>query len=72
MSAALFAAIIGLGVSLAATPAVATAARRLRLFDAPGGYKAHRKLTPLLGGLAVAAVVVGSGGGHQYGNHAPC
>lgn len=37
------------------TPAAIRAARRLKFFDCPEGYKAHRVPTPYLGGLAVLA-----------------
>lgn len=40
--------------SLVATPAMAWTARRLGVFDLPGGYKAHAGATPMLGGVAVA------------------
>jgi len=36
-------------------PVVIGAARRWRVLDRPGGYKAHAQPTPLLGGLIVAA-----------------
>jgi len=54
--------IVGLlstAVSAAATPVVARLARRFGALDRPAGYKAHARPTPLLGGLAIAAGVVG-------------
>lgn len=42
-------------VALAAVPVVTGLARRLAIVDQPGGYKAHRAPTPLLGGLPVGA-----------------
>jgi UDP-GlcNAc:undecaprenyl-phosphate/decaprenyl-phosphate GlcNAc-1-phosphate transferase len=47
--------VIGAVVSALATPLLAWVARRLGALDHPGGYKAHRGSTPLLGGLALAA-----------------
>jgi UDP-GlcNAc:undecaprenyl-phosphate GlcNAc-1-phosphate transferase len=46
---------LAFAVTLAATPLAGWLARRFDLLDRPGGYKAHRQATPLLGGLAVAA-----------------
>jgi UDP-GlcNAc:undecaprenyl-phosphate GlcNAc-1-phosphate transferase len=43
-----------------ASPLVIAAARRWELVDRPGGYKAHREATPLLGGLIVAAGLAAS------------
>ncbi len=51
----LIAALIGVCVSFVTTPVAAAVARRFGVFDQPGGYKAHEAVTPLLGGLAVAA-----------------
>jgi UDP-GlcNAc:undecaprenyl-phosphate GlcNAc-1-phosphate transferase len=55
---------IAFALSLSLTPLARAVARRFRLVDRPGGYKAHGEATPLLGGLAVAvafvAVAVGS------------
>jgi UDP-GlcNAc:undecaprenyl-phosphate GlcNAc-1-phosphate transferase len=42
-------------LTLLATPAAGRLARRRRILDRPGGYKAHSEPTPLLGGIAVAA-----------------
>jgi UDP-GlcNAc:undecaprenyl-phosphate/decaprenyl-phosphate GlcNAc-1-phosphate transferase len=55
LGAAVFASV----VSFLATAAVVWAARRLGVLDQPVGYKAHAVATPLLGGLGVAAGVVG-------------
>lgn len=41
-------------VSVILTPTIIWTARRLRIFDNPGGYKAHEGSIPLLGGLSVA------------------
>lgn len=56
----LLAALVGFGVSFLAAPAAAHLARRFGVLDQPGGYKAHGAATPLLGGLAVAAGLVGA------------
>lgn len=45
--------------ALAATPIAIRIALRLEIFDRPGGYKAHPRPTPLLGGLAVAFSTAG-------------
>ena len=50
----LLAALIAFAVAFVATPAAATAARRVGMVDQPSGYKAHDAATPLLGGFAVA------------------
>jgi UDP-GlcNAc:undecaprenyl-phosphate GlcNAc-1-phosphate transferase len=46
-------------LSLLVTPLVLWGARRFSLLDHPDGYKAHRRPTPLLGGLAVALATLG-------------
>jgi UDP-GlcNAc:undecaprenyl-phosphate GlcNAc-1-phosphate transferase len=50
----LLAALFAFVLTLMATPAAGRLARRLGILDRPGGYKAHREPTPLLGGLALA------------------
>ena len=55
MNEVALAAMGGLVVALVATPLAAMLARRCGALDLPGGYKAHERATPLLGGLAVAA-----------------
>jgi len=56
LSAALLAGL----VTALATPVAIRLARRLSILDRPAGYKAHPEATPLLGGVAVAAGVIGA------------
>jgi UDP-GlcNAc:undecaprenyl-phosphate GlcNAc-1-phosphate transferase len=47
--------------SLILTPIAGRWARRLGVMDHPGGHKTHGEATPYLGGLAVAAALIGVG-----------
>lgn len=51
---------LALGVSSVATPALRRVAPRMGWVDVPSGRKAHGQPTPLLGGLAIIAAVVGA------------
>ncbi len=51
---------LALGVSSIATPALRRAAPRMGWIDVPAGRKAHGEPTPLLGGLAIIAAVIGA------------
>jgi UDP-GlcNAc:undecaprenyl-phosphate GlcNAc-1-phosphate transferase len=46
------------GVALAATPLARSVANRSGLVDRPARHKAHRRATPYLGGIAIAAAVI--------------
>jgi UDP-GlcNAc:undecaprenyl-phosphate GlcNAc-1-phosphate transferase len=45
-------------VALAATPLARNVANRSGLVDRPAPHKAHRRVTPYLGGMAIAAAVI--------------
>ena len=47
--------VVALLTVLAATPVAIRVANRLSFYDQPGGYKAHPRATPYLGGAAVVA-----------------
>jgi UDP-GlcNAc:undecaprenyl-phosphate/decaprenyl-phosphate GlcNAc-1-phosphate transferase len=47
--------VVALLTVLAATPVAIRVAHRLSFYDQPGGYKAHPRATPYLGGAAVVA-----------------
>ena len=47
--------VVALLTVLAATPIAIRVAHRLSFYDQPGGYKAHPRATPYLGGAAVVA-----------------
>jgi UDP-GlcNAc:undecaprenyl-phosphate GlcNAc-1-phosphate transferase len=55
----LWSGLVAFALTLLLTPAVRAFARWVGALDRPGGYKAHAAVTPLLGGIAVAA---GTGG----------
>lgn len=57
-SSLLVVAVVGLGVTAAATPLARRLARATGFLDHPGGRKRHREATPYLGGLAILAGVV--------------
>jgi UDP-GlcNAc:undecaprenyl-phosphate GlcNAc-1-phosphate transferase len=46
------------GVALAATPIARSVANRAGLVDRPAPHKAHRRVTPYLGGIAIAVAVI--------------
>jgi UDP-GlcNAc:undecaprenyl-phosphate/decaprenyl-phosphate GlcNAc-1-phosphate transferase len=54
-AAAVGAFVVALLVVVAATPVAIWLANRLSFYDQPGGYKAHARATPYLGGAAVVA-----------------
>lgn len=63
--------LVAYGVALLATPAAIRLARRTGFLDRPGGYKAHRRPTPYLGGLAVLlAFLAGSATYGAFGDGA--
>jgi UDP-GlcNAc:undecaprenyl-phosphate GlcNAc-1-phosphate transferase len=45
-------------LSLFLTPLLAHIAKRLRIYDMPGGRKQHEAPTPLLGGIAISAAAI--------------
>jgi UDP-GlcNAc:undecaprenyl-phosphate GlcNAc-1-phosphate transferase len=45
--------LLSFGLSLAITPVVIVGARKLKLFDSPGGRRVHEQPVPRLGGVAV-------------------
>ena len=47
--------LIGFAICFIATPAAIRLAGRISFYDAPVGYKGHRRPTPYLGGMAVMA-----------------
>ncbi len=47
--------LIGFAICFIATPAAISLAARTSFYDAPVGYKGHRRPTPYLGGMAVMA-----------------
>lgn len=56
----IWAGLVAFTLTVLSTPAARALALRVGALDRPGGYKAHAKPTPLLGGLAVAVGTAGA------------